>query len=278
MKKIVPFILALFIGNGAFAQIYQLMENTTLRKIDFSTKQNLSPASVMEVYSATLMTTNNSTEKASFEMQTVKQGYLFEKYDIIGDYYILAVLPFKENEIQNKVLYNSDFKEKGTSIPNLFFLVSKSQFDSDFEENNSRLGFASVILPIKIRFGDKRNGERIYTKFESGINLGVALTYRLNKKLKSVDTYAIASLSTSQVNLDAETTNNFITSSQSALALTPSLGFLFQFKNNLQILAITGIDIISGKIGREWVYRDRPFVGIGLGFNIAQLGVKPEKN
>jgi len=40
-------------------------------------------------------------------------------------------------------------------------------------------------------------------------------------------------------------------------------------------MVITGIDFLAGEIGREWVYRDKPFLGIGLGFDIAELGVKP---
>jgi hypothetical protein len=268
-------ILFFVLSFAANAQIYQLKENTTLRKIDLANKNQLSASSITEAYTGAFALATTLSGKVSYDMQIVQKGLLFEKYDEIGEYYILAIIPFTKNPSKNKELYNSKFVKDTTYHPDLFYIITKSQLDKNFVENNSRLGFGTVILPIKVRFGDQRNGEKFYTKFESGINLGVSLTYRLNRKVKEVDTYILTSFSTSQVNLDAENTNNFITSSQSTMALTPSLGFLFQFKNDLQIVLITGIDFLSGESGREWVYRDKPFLGIGLGFNIAALGVKP---
>ena len=268
-------ILVLLLSYAVDAQIYQIKENTALHKIDLATKNQLSTATITETYTGALALAAAPPKEVSYDMQIVKKGLLFEKYDEIGEYFILAIVPFTDNSPKNVELYNSKFIEDQITEPDLFFIVPKSQLDKNFVENNSRLGFGTVILPIKVRFGDQRNGEKFYTKFESGINLGVSLTYRLNRKVKEVDTYVLTSFSTSQVNLDAENTNNFITSSQSAMALTPSLGLLFQFKNDLQIMLITGIDFLAGQIGREWVYRDKPFLGIGLGFNIAELGVRP---
>ena len=278
MKKILVLSVLFLINFVAHSQVYQIMKSTSLYKIDEKAKAKLSNDLITKMYSAKTSSDTNSVNNVNYKMQFVKKGYLFELTDEIGDYYVLSILKFSKNDELNNQLFNSNFKKDTIGIPNLFFIIKKSQLKNDFEENTSRLGFGSLILPIKVRFGGQKDGQKIYTKFESGVNLGVALTYRFNKKLKEVDVYGLLSLSTSQVNLDAESTNNFITSSQDASAITPSLGLLFQFKNNLQIIAIAGLDVISGKIGRNWLYRDRPFIGIGLGFNIAQLGVKPEKN
>lgn len=269
MKTKLILIAILLWSTLTNAQVYQTNKNLTLAQINAVNRAHLSPSTIAATFAAVPVISNVNITKNT----------LFQKVDEIGDYYILEVLPFSNNVPQNQQLYNTGYAV-GAPVYNadLFYIVIKSKLSSDFEENKSRLGFGTVLLPVKIRFGDERDGTKLYTKFESGINLGVALTWRFRRKLHEVDTYGLLSFSSSQVSLDAENTNNYISTSQSELAMTPSTGILFQFKNKLQIILITGIDVVSGKIGREWIYRDKPFLGLGLGFNIAELGKKPGEN
>ena len=268
MRKNTLLLVFFTFSKICFSQVYQLTQDTKLQFFEESTTSRLST-----------MMSNDSTIKDS---QDLKSGYLFKIKAEIGDNYLLEILPF--NDVQkDKIFYNTSTTIENQNLlsANKFYLINKKTFKSITAQSEPRFNFGTVFLPVKIRFEGGKDQDKHYTNFEGNVNLGLSLTFRLLKNVNKNNIYAITSFSTSQIKINAETTNNFIPidkGEQTNMALTPGLGLLVQFESGLQFTIMTGIDYLSGKVGREWVYRDQPFLGVGFGFNIIELGKRPTTN
>ncbi len=262
MKKSILLII-IFLGlinQNCLGQVYQLSEN-------YEALYYEKPTTVVLKIS----------QKSDYNdnIKSLKEGTMVNKISEIDGLYVVEVLEYKNNDIQNKELFNTSYDRK-TSKANLSYLIDKSKLI----EVKSRWGFGTLLVPIKIRFegGKEEDNTKRYTNFSSGFNLGLTLSMRVFKKMHKNNLYFLTALSSSQIKIDAETTNNKVTSAQDNFALTPTIGFLIDFEGGFQITFLIGIDYLSGKIGREWVYKDKPFLGIGMGFEIMKFGEKPKKN
>lgn len=181
----------------------------------------------------------------------------------------------KIGEFENNI-YLKEYTEKdnGSTI-----IVNKNVLKESFSKATGRWTFGMMSLPIKVRFGggsEETNNKR-YFDFESGFNLGFSLGYLMNKNYTpEVKIYLVGSVGTSQVSVSPATTNNYLSAEQDNIAFSPTAGFVTQFKNDLQLIFIVGFDFLSGEVGSKWVYKDKPFIGIGLGFSAFKFGEKPK--
>ena len=71
----------------------------------------------------------------------------------------------------------------------------------------------------------------------------------------------------SSIKVTPQTTKNFIESESTQSSITFSGGAIFEIEK-FQISTFIGIDTMSGEIGRNWVYRNRPWIGLGFGYEI----------
>lgn len=168
------------------------------------------------------------------------------------------------------------FKDDSDSL----ITMTESDCKKIMEEVKGKWGFGIMTLPIKVRLegGREENLSKRYFNFEGGFNLGLAVTRRFwSDDVSEIKKFFVVSINTSQVKVSSETTNKFVPNEESNMAFSPTGGFIFQFKNDLQLIAVVGIDYLSGKVGSEWVYRGKPFYGIGIGFAAFQFGEKPTK-
>jgi hypothetical protein len=225
------------------------------------------------------------------------------------------VIQFKKNEILkpiNEVITNTNYLntflsvrsskklQQNISSENYYkkigeidgFVLLKNTTTNDtivmnsFELNEKsnpvtpRWNFGMVTLPMKIRFGggSEDKNTRRYFDLEAGFNLGLALSYKLSNDYRSeTQTHWLLTIGTSQVKLTPESTNGKINNDLSVTAFSPTTGFVFHFNNKLQFITIIGWDFIPGKIGTEWLYKDKPFFGLGIGFKAFEIGKKPEE-
>jgi len=73
----------------------------------------------------------------------------------------------------------------------------------------------------------------------------------------------------SAVNITPETVNNYIDKNITTGAFTPSLGLVYSYES-FQVGLFSGLDIIPGELGQNWDYKNKPWLGVGLGFTIFQ--------
>ncbi len=255
MKRVLT-LMYLFAGFVGFSQeVYQLKKNSMLE-----TDKSVDYRKFAHIF-------NDSLEVAIRETgdTIVSKGKYFEKIGELNDRVFVRLLP-----------------NEGDSNPTQkTFSISKSTAEEIFEETKGRWTFGLLTLPIKVRFegGSTENKTKRYFNFEGGFNIGLSIAYRFNKNATpEIKTYGVFSVGTSQVKANAETTNDFISSEETYMAFSPTVGLVFEFKNDLQLIIITGIDYLSGKVSAEWLYRNKPFLGIGIGFSAFEFGKKPDSN
>jgi len=79
----------------------------------------------------------------------------------------------------------------------------------------------------------------------------------------------------SSIKVTPQTTRDFIDSESTQSSISFSVGAIFEVQK-FQISTFLGIDTMSGEIGRNWIYRNRPWIGIGFGYEIFKPKGKPD--
>lgn len=241
--KIKLILFANFFTIIGFAQIYQLKDNMLVTK-KAGTNQ-----------SRDFSTMNSETDRKN---ESLNKFQYLEKIGELGD------------DAYFKIYSNSDNYET--------IIMNKYKAKEILVEDEGRWSFGIMSLPMKIRFegGSEEENNKRYFDFESGFNIGLSIGYRINKNVsRDINSYAVFSIGTSQVRVTSDTTNGEVTSDQVNSAFSPTAGLVLKFKNDLQFITIIGIDYLSGKVGEKWVYKDKPFLGIGIGFSAFKFGEKP---
>jgi hypothetical protein len=195
--------------------------------------------------------------------------------------YIVSVVKFGEDhndylERTPQYLNNTFYVSKDTQgnvLENIYFYIPCTIFDSSVkykELNNVQLSFGIPVIGVKMRFGNGEDeDDPRYFNLERDINLGflVGAKFVLSKK-RDLAAHILIGPSTSYVAVDSVSTNGFVSESANKFAFSPTVGLMFQFNNLLQLGVFSGFDILPGEIGRKWAYRNSPWLGFGLGFNL----------
>ncbi|MFD1141873.1 hypothetical protein ACFQ4C_12170 [Larkinella insperata] len=180
---------------------------------------------------------------------------------------------FNDTETNKNYFSQND----GSLTPTIFFLISPNVFTSSTRKPEGRWAFGTVIMPLKLRFGDtdsKGNNLRSFD-FTSEVNIGLSLAYKITPRTWPTKIFVIGSIGTTSIPVEAATTKDFIESKTNVAAFSPTLGFLVNFDDiDLQLNLVTGIDYMPGELGRKWIYRNQPFLGLGIGFSIFNFGNK----
>lgn len=150
-----------------------------------------------------------------------------------------------------------------------YFLIDAKDFNTKTSEFNGRTnsfawGFST--LPIKLRFGGKERPFEYSTGFSLGINAGYEYQFKSRVK-QSIG--LLLGMGVSTVLVSPESTNSVINKSTTTGAFVPTLSLIYSY-SNFQIGTFVGADFIPGEIGKNWVYRNSPWLGLGLGFTIFQ--------
>lgn len=148
------------------------------------------------------------------------------------------------------------------------FVMTRDEFEKNCEEKvpKNQLSMGAVTLPIKIRFANKSETNKVYSSFEGNVSVGLSVGNKTNYNNGKWSTIIMGGIALSSVPVDSTTTKHFVEGKTNASAVTLHVGFLVAI-DNFQIGLFTGIDYLSGKINHQWDYRNRPWVGIGIGFS-----------
>lgn len=170
-----------------------------------------------------------------------------------------------------------DVKTAGKDANYKYFYVSNDDFDKyttvEFTPKNDILFISLIYLPVKMRFGNKQ--ERFFDFGES-----ITLTPAIGFKRRIGGTFSTTSISfmlgvgPTIINVDEKTAPKLYggdtanaNGKKTIAAITPSLGIMFE-KKRIQIGLMAGLDIPAGKEGREWIYKNKPWVSFGIGYQI----------
>lgn len=265
MKKI-TFIILLFLCNQIGIAQTDLRDGRHYFKYSMTT----------ELTECNIDGSNVSTSKRTPAIkQFMKKNWIFTIDAIVGTDYIIHVAKFTANNVaadaQNKLTWQDSNSE------NIYFKLTKSQYDSNAERLKSKGSFvvgASTTL-IKIRPGNNEEGaNKIPSEFGNDFNLGLNAGWRLTPwDHREVALSFVGGVSFSSIRVTPQTTRNFITSEATQGCITGSAGLILEIEK-FQISGFVGIDAMSGEIGENWIYRNRPWFGIGFGYEI----FKPQKS
>jgi hypothetical protein len=201
--------------------------------------------------------------------QVMEKGWIFSVINKVDANYIIQVSRFTKKNDKAKAQNLKTFQTK--NYENIYFELSSLQYLAFAKELKKRGGFvvgASTTL-IKIRPGNGKNEESevIYPEFGNDFNIGVTAGWRIFNKKRDISISLVGGIAFSSIKVTPQTTRNFIDSESTQSSITFSGGSIFEIQK-FQISAFVGIDAMSGEIGKHWIYRNRPWIGLGFGYEI----------
>ncbi|WP_338378747.1 hypothetical protein [uncultured Flavobacterium sp.] len=255
-KEISLFVVILFLfSSSSFGQT-DMRENRHVFKFDVS----LSECN----FDGTLVTPTNSV--------VMKKDWKFRVRNILNDGkdYVIQISEFTDDNPTAKAQNELTYQRSG--VQNIYFKMSSSQylaFANELKRRGSFVVGASTTL-IKIRPGngkEKDDENVIYSEFGNDFNIGITAGWRINNYKDNVAVSIVGGLGFSSIKVTPQTTRDFISSESSQSAITFSGGLIFEVEK-FQISTFVGLDTMSGEIGRNWIYKDRPWIGLGFGYEI----------
>jgi len=205
--------------------------------------------------------------------KTIEKGWEFTVDRVLanGDF-VISFLEWKSDSNKNALYHQT------TAGNNIYFLLSNAEYNLSAERYEKKGGItvgASTTL-IKIRPGsgdaliDSKTGGtyRVPFDFANDFNLGLMFgwKHKQSKEPELAHNFLLG-LGITSISVDSLTTQGLITAKSNQAALTWSVGYVFEY-NRFQIGAFTGLDLMAGEVGRNWIYRNRPWIGVNLGFSI----------
>lgn len=204
----------------------------------------------------------------------------------IGSNHVIRVLEFtgKNTESSNEKLVFNTMAQGAKQVINKssskYFLLAVSDMvktELILEvSNSSGFVFGPLITPIKMRFGSRRGDpetRRSYFDLTADVNLGVAAGHKWARVRQAsnrpFEIALLAGVSLTSITMNADNTGGYLTSENKISALTTTGAFVF-IKDNFQVGLMGGMDYPSGELGKKWIYRNMPWLGIGLGLTLFQ--------
>jgi len=207
-----------------------------------------------------------------------KSNTKFTTIEVISDEVLIKFWDYEgEQQLSPRKLNDSlsrtySFINAATS-KNKYFVMQLKDFDTKIEPINGRSSsftWGVTIIPIKLRFG---NGEKRLFQYSESFSLGINAGYEYaftSRRKESVS--FLLGVAVSSVPVDPKD-NIILEKSTTVGAFTPSIGIVYSYEQ-FQVGIFSGIDYLSGELGKNWMYRNKPWLGLGLGFSIFQKNKK----
>jgi hypothetical protein len=167
---------------------------------------------------------------------------------------------WKEREELNKILCYAD----SLGIKHKYFLMSVSDFPKKVIarfDRNASFTAGSVLIPFKLRLK--------HFDFSKDFTLGpsAGVKFRLSHYSKHY-VNLMAGMGITSVSVNNRSTKGYITEEVEVPALTPSIGFVFEFNNSTQAGIFIGWDYISDNENIHLLYHSKPWISFGLGYTL----------
>jgi hypothetical protein len=220
-----------------------------------------------------------------------KEGLAFDVIQQIGSYCLIKFWPINDTSLisvfetginlrMNNLVANGlkgSFKDTNKSKPEVNYDLSKNAYlvptnliinnSVEFESKFHQWNIGILILPIKVRPFATESG---HFDFLDGLSLGTALSFNVEQKWaknRSINIVLYAGLSSftaDSAKIKERREDYKIT------AFSPAVGLMFE-KSGVQICGMIGMDFPVGSIQKKWVYRNMPWMSIGLGFSLFKI-------
>jgi hypothetical protein len=201
--------------------------------------------------------------------QTISANTIFTIRTTVGPDYIIRIAEFtagKNLAQKNQALVTTT---AGADIYFKLAIVSYNAFAVRLEsKGNFTVGAATTLIKIRPGRKSKEGQYNIYSEFGNDFNIGVSAGWKIRPNRRSPITHSVVGgLSFSSIKATPYTTKNYLTSEAIQSCVTFSGGYVFEY-DKFQFSLFSGLDIMPGQIGRSWIYKDRPWLGLGFGFQI----------
>jgi len=144
-------------------------------------------------------------------------------------------------------------------------LANSEEFE--FKKNAWNMGL--LVIPAKLRPFAAKSGQ---FDFVGGFNMGATFSWTMKhnwKTDKTINLLGYAGVGT--VNIDTLQSGNTTKPEQKNIAVfTIGTGLMWE-KKGVQISLLTGLDFPSGLTQQKWVYRNMPWIGLGIGYAIFKI-------
>lgn len=228
---------------------------------------------------------STNTEIAGDKLLLARRGQIFTISkavtlpDKTAGYYFMF-WPFNANGQQSQLDFAQETVSPYINASNangVVFFISTGDLTKDattsFTKKRSFAAVNAIVLPIKLRFHNSQpNGD---FSFEQNISLGGALSlnFHYGGPFGNTTVSGLLGLNITNVSVDSLTAPKAVTSKTTLLGLTPFAGIMFTYKD-INISALCGLDVLTGKAAATWVYRNSPWLGISVGISLTPSGSK----
>lgn len=156
-----------------------------------------------------------------------------------------------------------DLSESYYILPTNVLLKNSTEFEN--KANTWNIGI--LALPVKIRPFATEKGQFDFT---NGYSVGTTFSWTVHHNWKANFThnfllYAGISSYTADSTKIKEQRKDYKIST-----FSPAIGWMWE-RNKVQLSLLMGIDFPSGNVQKEWVYRNKPWFGIGLGISLFKI-------
>lgn len=232
----------------------------------------------------------------------ISPGYAFNIIQNIGSYSLIQFFPLKHQKKKNlfgHILARKKAGEKLNSLDvesytiqglkltlqtpgvdkteNIFdlsetvFIVPTSLIlnnSYEFENQNGVFSIGLLALPVKLRPFATESGQFDFT---DGFSVGTTLSWTIHQNFKkgfahSALLYVGVSSFTADSSKIKEQRNDY-----KIATFSPAIGWMWG-KNNVQLSLLVGIDFPPGQLQKKWVYRNKPWLGLGIGIGLFKIG------
>lgn len=151
-----------------------------------------------------------------------------------------------------------------------YYLVSTQLILSqskEFDNKNNTWNIGLLALPVKLRPFATEPGQFDFT---DGFSVGTTFSWTIHHNWRTGFThnlllYAGLSSYTADSSKIREKREDY-----KIAAFSPAIGWMWE-KNGVQLSLLTGFDFPAGSIQQKWVYRNKPWIGIGLGLSLFKI-------
>jgi hypothetical protein len=270
---------------GANRLTINILPDTIFVKVDGKSKKE--KVEVQKILKDTILVKNILIEK----------GYAFDVVQQIGSFSIIKFwnlskstgkglfesITFKKDTIIKSPLnLNQDYKslnidglsasngnEKIDLSKNYYIVPTKtlSNNSTEFENKKGLWNIGLLVLPIKIRPFATESGQFDFT---SGFSVGTTFAWTVHHNWKTNFTHNfIIYAGISSYKAD-ESKIKEVREDYTIATFSPALGWIWE-KNNVQLGILMGVDFPSGNLQQNWVYRNKPWFGLGVGIAMFKI-------
>ena len=208
--------------------------------------------------------------KGAGKPERIKANTAFVIRNITSTDYVIQISMYRGNSKETKDLNLKFYKTAEEA--DIFFILAKSDYPLYAEKLERRgtftVGAATTLIKIRPGRKEPKNGYDVYSEFGNDFNIGVSAGWKFQPYRKMQLAHSgVIGLSFSSIKVTPYTTKNFLEAESTQGCVTFSAGYVFEY-NKFQVSIFSGLDFMSGQVGRNWIYRNRPWLGLGFGFQI----------